>query len=119
MKFLNKKEVIKLIGLSHSTIFRLQQENKFPQPIKLSANRVAWPEETILDWLKSRDGGSAMPYKTNLQELDAIKAATDSAIIMLKNSIKIQDRKLIADLRDYYFNIASILNVLVTIKEEE
>lgn len=118
MKFLNKKEVAKLLGISGSTIYRLLESGEFPQPVKLSPHRVGWTEESVLDWLKTRNGGDKKQYKSNLEELDAIKAATDSAIIMLKNSIKIQDKQLLVDLRDYYFNIASILKVLVNIKEE-
>lgn len=40
--------------LSRTTIKRLRRSGDFPQPIKLSANRLGWYETDITDWLASR-----------------------------------------------------------------
>ena len=44
----------KKVGLSRSTIDRLEKEDRFPRRIKLSANTVAWFSKDLDMWLKER-----------------------------------------------------------------
>ena len=41
------KEVIHRTGLGRSTIYRWMGEGKFPEPIKLGGNSLAWVEQKI------------------------------------------------------------------------
>lgn len=52
MKVLKETDVIKIVGLSHATIYRLMKAKQFPLPIKLSPNRVGWLEDVIYRWLE-------------------------------------------------------------------
>jgi len=54
MKILSAKEVVKKIGLSRTTIWRLERNGEFPLRIALSTNRVGWKENEIIAWLESR-----------------------------------------------------------------
>jgi prophage regulatory protein len=54
MAFLRFAEVRKRVGLSRSTIWRLEKRGLFVKRRQLSANRVAWPEDEIEAWLRSR-----------------------------------------------------------------
>ncbi|PLX71313.1 MAG: AlpA family transcriptional regulator [Denitrovibrio sp.] len=47
-------EVIKLTGLSRSSIYALMAKNKFPQPIKLSERSVAWVSTDIQSWIDEK-----------------------------------------------------------------
>jgi prophage regulatory protein len=42
-------------GLSRSTRWRLEREDKFPARRKLSDNAVGWLESEIRDWIASRN----------------------------------------------------------------
>lgn len=51
---LNRKQVAKITGLSPATIDRERKTANFPQPLQISARRVAWPASSIREWVKSR-----------------------------------------------------------------
>lgn len=56
---LNVREVSTYLNLSKPTIYRLMNEGKFPRPIQLSKNRVAWRSDEIEFWLETlpKSGG--------------------------------------------------------------
>lgn len=54
MKILKEIEVIEIIGLSHTTLYRLMKANKFPRPIRLSTNRVGWSQDVIYTWIEEK-----------------------------------------------------------------
>ncbi len=53
-RYLKTREVIELVGMSRSTIWRLEQAGEFPSRRQLSPGRVGWLEEEIEDWMESR-----------------------------------------------------------------
>ena len=54
MPILNPKEMKKVVGLSTTTIWRLEKKGEFPRRINLTDHRVGWQEAEVLDWLKKR-----------------------------------------------------------------
>lgn len=54
MKILRKKDVVKRVGLSSVSVWRLEKNGDFPQRVKLGERCVGWHEEDIDDWLASR-----------------------------------------------------------------
>jgi prophage regulatory protein len=48
------EEVGSRIRLSKPTIYKLIREGKFPQQLHLCANKVAWIEREVEEWLASR-----------------------------------------------------------------
>ena len=57
MRILKTNEVVKIIGLSKVTIWRMERSGTFPKRINLSDRRVGWIESEILEWLESRPKG--------------------------------------------------------------
>ena len=57
MCILNSNEVVKKIGLSKVTIWRMERAGLFPKRINLSDRRVGWAESEIEEWLESRPKG--------------------------------------------------------------
>jgi prophage regulatory protein len=55
MRILRRAEVVELIGLSVSTIRRLEQAQSFPRRIKLSPQAVGYREDQVREWIASRD----------------------------------------------------------------
>lgn len=53
-RYIRRKEVEKLTGLSRSTIYDKMSKGTFPRPIKLTGKAVAWPESALSDWLSNR-----------------------------------------------------------------
>lgn len=43
-----------LIPLSRPQIWRLRAAGQFPQPIRLSPNRIAWIARDVIGWINSR-----------------------------------------------------------------
>jgi prophage regulatory protein len=54
MNILSKKDVIKMIGLSSVTLWRLEKSGEFPHRIKLGTRRVGWREDDVNGWIESR-----------------------------------------------------------------
>lgn len=57
MKAIRWSRVHELTGMSRSTVWRLETEGNFPRRRRLTNHAVAWIEEEILDWLRSREIG--------------------------------------------------------------
>ncbi|MCW8880322.1 MAG: AlpA family transcriptional regulator [Kangiellaceae bacterium] len=53
-RILRMCDVVKMTGLSRSTIYNLVTEEKFPAQIKLTERTVGWLESEVEDWLKER-----------------------------------------------------------------
>ena len=57
MRILNSNEVVKKIGWSKVTVWRMERAGLFPKRINLSDRRVGWKESEIEDWVDSRPRG--------------------------------------------------------------
>ena len=53
-EFLTRSQLVTLVGLSSSTIYRLESQGQFPARVRLSSNRVAWKFREVIQWMKSR-----------------------------------------------------------------
>lgn len=47
-------EVVEAVGLSRSSIWRLEREGKFPKRRQVSAQRVGWLRSEVTEWAESR-----------------------------------------------------------------
>lgn len=53
-KFLRFGAVAEMVGLSRTTIYRLEGQGGFPKRIKLGSNSVAWRLSEITSWMSGR-----------------------------------------------------------------
>ncbi len=53
-RFIRFPELKNLIGLSRSTIWRMEKKCLFPHRTKLSTNTIGWNEEDIAAWIRNR-----------------------------------------------------------------
>jgi predicted DNA-binding transcriptional regulator AlpA len=51
---MSKKQVASATGLSRATIDRERRAHRFPQPLQLSARRIAWRSDDIDLWIAER-----------------------------------------------------------------
>ncbi len=54
LKLLTQKQVVDLVGLSRTTIWRLERAGKFPRRRQVSTKAVRWNQAEIEDWISSR-----------------------------------------------------------------
>ena len=54
IKLLRFPAVRERTGLSRSTIWRLERQGAFPQHHRISPNAVAWVEDDIASWIRSK-----------------------------------------------------------------
>jgi len=51
---LRRSEVVKIVGLGYTTIWRLEKVGSFPARKQLSVGRVAWLRSEVEQWIDSR-----------------------------------------------------------------
>jgi prophage regulatory protein len=54
LRLLRFGEVRQRTGLSRSTIWRMERRGAFPRRIKVSLNVVAWREDEVSEWIRSK-----------------------------------------------------------------
>ena len=54
MRLMRFGEVRDRTGLSRSTIWRLERGGTFPKRVKVSVNVVAWREDQVYEWIRSK-----------------------------------------------------------------
>jgi predicted DNA-binding transcriptional regulator AlpA len=59
VRVLRASEVEQRVGLSRTTIWRLERTGEFPSRRRLGANAVGWLEQEVEDWITSRPEVSA------------------------------------------------------------
>ena len=53
-KFLTKREVAERLGYHPESITRMAREGRFPQPVRLAANKSAFVEVEVETWVKAQ-----------------------------------------------------------------
>lgn len=54
-RYLTWKSVLENLGVSHATLWRWTRDGRFPQPVRLSAGRIAFREDDVLGWEAERE----------------------------------------------------------------
>jgi prophage regulatory protein len=55
-RMLNEKQVLAIVGVGHTTLWRMVKKGQFPKPTFVSANRCVWFEDVILAWQNEIEG---------------------------------------------------------------
>jgi len=53
-RIMKTKEVCKAVGLSRTTIWRLENEGNFPKRRKITPAKIGWIESEINEWIGTR-----------------------------------------------------------------
>lgn len=53
-QILRLPEVLRIVGLSRSTVYRLAANGDFPQPIRLGRRSTGWRLSELTEWLATR-----------------------------------------------------------------
>lgn len=54
LRLISRKKVEQITSLSRSSIYLLMSKDRFPKPIQIGDQRVAWVEQEITNWVEDR-----------------------------------------------------------------
>jgi prophage regulatory protein len=57
VRILRRPEVLRLTGLSASSIRRMERTGEFPMQVRLSLNAVGWREDEVVAWIEALGRG--------------------------------------------------------------
>ncbi len=61
VRLLSMREVVARTTLSRTTLWRKARAGKFPQPLMLGEQRIAWRESDVAEWIATRAPRRARP----------------------------------------------------------
>lgn len=56
-RLVTTKQLGEIVPFSRTHIWRLVKAGKFPAPIRIGENRVAWRLSTVEEWIDARESG--------------------------------------------------------------
>src|SRR6185437_8197909 len=57
-QILRLKEVMAMVGLGRSAIYRMRAAGTFPKPVRLGARAVGWIADDVIAWIAQRADGN-------------------------------------------------------------
>jgi prophage regulatory protein len=54
MRFIRSRDVVDMIGVSRSTLWRMVQAGTFPQPVRITSRSRGYLLEAVEAWMKAR-----------------------------------------------------------------
>jgi len=54
-KLIRRRQVLEIIGLSHTTQWRMEKAGKFPARVKLGTGSVGWHLTEVEEWVRGRE----------------------------------------------------------------
>lgn len=67
-KLLRLNQILEIVPLGRSTLWKMVAEDRFPHPVKLSERCTAWRESEIQQWMKDLSSNgivNSCPGKNN------------------------------------------------------
>jgi prophage regulatory protein len=53
-RLIRMRELVKIVGLTKSSLYREIAAGRFPKPVRLTENCVAWDSRLVTAWMESR-----------------------------------------------------------------
>ena len=53
-RLLSIKEVLEMVGVSKSTLYKMIAEDRFPRPVRIRLRGARWWQSEITEWVNSR-----------------------------------------------------------------
>ncbi len=52
IRLIRLTEVLRICGMSRSTLYKNIKERQFPEPLRISARSVAWLQSEVQEWVE-------------------------------------------------------------------
>jgi prophage regulatory protein len=59
MRFIRAREVLRMIGVSRTTLWRMVRAGLFPQPVRITKRNTGYIFDDVESWMRDRARGSA------------------------------------------------------------
>ena len=53
-RLLTRAQVLEIVPLAYTTLWQMMRRGDFPRAVKITANRVAWSEKSVREWVEAR-----------------------------------------------------------------
>jgi len=53
-RFLRRKEVLEITGVSYVTLWRWMDKGRFPKSFQLGENSIGWKDDEVNEWIENR-----------------------------------------------------------------
>jgi prophage regulatory protein len=53
-RFLRRKEVLEITGVSYVTLWRWMDKGTFPKSFQLGENSIGWKDDEVNEWIENR-----------------------------------------------------------------
>ncbi|RFP11866.1 AlpA family transcriptional regulator [Duganella sp. BJB475] len=67
IRLIRLKEVLRICGMSRSTLYNNIKERQFPEPIRISARSVAWLQSEVQEWVELKVKLRAVKHRQSAQ----------------------------------------------------
>src|SRR5260370_34351302 len=57
VRFIRPREVVEMIGVSRTTLWRMVREGSFPRPVRITERNVGYVLEAVEAWMQARTQG--------------------------------------------------------------
>ena len=54
IRFMRRREVLELLGLSHTTVYKMVDEGRFPRPLRIGPNTTRWRSDQVTEWMEAQ-----------------------------------------------------------------
>ena len=61
MQFMRPQDVVEMIGVSRTTLWRMVQAGTFPRPVRITERNRGYLLEAVEAWMKARTEGPTVP----------------------------------------------------------
>jgi prophage regulatory protein len=60
MQFIRIRQVLEMIGVSRTTLWRMVRAGTFPRPVRITERNRGYVRETVEAWMTARTNGTSM-----------------------------------------------------------
>ena len=91
MRFIRARDVISMIGVSRTTLWRMVRAGLFPQPVRITKRNTSYIFDDVEGWMRDRAGRTASV--TASEESGPSSGAASSMLLFAQGRVRRIDRR--------------------------
>jgi prophage regulatory protein len=86
VRFIRPRQVVEMIGVSRTTLWRMVQAGTFPRPVRITERNCGFLLETVEAWMKTRAAGMAWEPEGASDSLDGPAHGRRTALALARRT---------------------------------
>ncbi len=82
MQFIRIRQVLEMIGVSRTTLWRMVRAGTFPRPVRITERNRGYVRDTVEAWMKTRTDGAPLAAEAPASERRRDKGQRGAATLM-------------------------------------